>query len=340
MPVFRLMDENGVMRPGVPEPDVSRDECLRMYAVMKRLQAMDNVFYDAQRQGRISFYMTNWGEEATQIGTVVALRDDDEIFAQYREAGVLMWRGYTLQDFADQLFGNCDSRDKGRPMPVHYGSAKLHFQPISSPLATQIPQAAGAAFACKREGRGRVVVCYFGDGAASEGDFHAGLNMAATLECPVVYVCRNNGWAISTPVREQYRGDGIAARGIAYGMHTIRVDGNDIWAVREAMISARAIAAGSGDGSGTRPVLVELMTYRLSHHSTSDDSTRYRSSDEIAAWSRGGVHPVTRMRNFLERRGWWDEDMEVALVADARKSVLVALAAGERKPKAALNVSC
>jgi len=160
----------------------------------------------------------------------------------------------------------------------------------------------------------------------------AALNMAATLGAPVVFVCRNNGFAISTPVREQYAGDGIAARGVAYGMHTLRVDGNDVFAVLAAARAARAIASGS-DGSGvTKPVLLEAMTYREGHHSTSDDSTRYRSPDEIKAW-RERSNPVRRLRAFMEARGWWDAEKEEALAAAERKAVLAAMTAAERKPK-------
>lgn len=112
---------------------------------------------------------------------------------QYREAGVLLWRGFTLQEMCDQCVGNAESCDKGRMMPVHYGSKALNFHTISSPLATQIPQAAGAAYAMKLQGQPSCVVCYFGEGAASEGDFHGGLNFAATLGCPVIFFCRNNG---------------------------------------------------------------------------------------------------------------------------------------------------
>src|SRR5262249_18292371 len=155
---------------------------------------------------------------ATHIGSASALHSDDMVYAQYREAGVLMWRGFTLDDFAHQCFSTTHDAGKGRQMPVHYGSRKLNFQTISSPLCTQLPQAAGAAYALKREGSRNCVICYFGEGAASEGDFHVALNMAATLGCPVIFFCRNNGYAISTPSREQYRGDGIAARGIAYGI--------------------------------------------------------------------------------------------------------------------------
>lgn len=332
MPAFRLMDEDGTLRRGVREPAVDKETCQKMYSTMVRLQTMDTIFYDAQRQGRISFYMTNWGEEGAHIGSAMALKEDDEIFAQYREAGVLMWRGFSLQNFADQLFSNKDDLGKGRQMPVHYGSAKLHFQTISSPLATQIPQAAGAGYACKLEGKGRVCIVYFGEGAASEGDFHAGLNMAATLGSPTIFFCRNNGFAISTPVKEQYRGDGIAARGIAYGMHTIRVDGNDVWAVLEATRTARQIASGEDATGITKPVLIEAMTYREGHHSTSDDSTRYRSPLEIQQWKETS-NPVKRLRLFMEKKGWWSKEQEEELVAAERKAVLAAMAAAERKQK-------
>jgi 2-oxoisovalerate dehydrogenase E1 component alpha subunit len=215
-------------------------------------------------------------------------------------------------------------------MPVHYGSAKHHYQTISSPLATQVPQAVGAAYACKLEGKGRVVVCYCGEGAASEGDFPSALNIAATTEAPCVFIVRNNGYAISTSAREQYRGDGIAARGIAYGMHTIRVDGGDVFAVLAATRIARAIASGSDGSARTKPVLVEAMAYREGHHSTSDDSTRYRKAEEISEW-RERANPVRRFRAFLTHVGLWDSEKEAALVAEERKKVLHVLHTAERK---------
>jgi 2-oxoisovalerate dehydrogenase E1 component alpha subunit len=135
-----------------------------MYKAAVTLQAMDVIFYDAQRQGRISFYMQNTGEEAVQIGSAAAMSKDDVIFAQYREAGVLLWRGFGLPSFAAQCFSNADDMGKGRQMPVHYGSRAINLQTISSPLATQLPQAAGAAYALKLEGKGAAVFCYFGEG--------------------------------------------------------------------------------------------------------------------------------------------------------------------------------
>lgn len=281
------------------------------------------------------------------MGSAMAWRPDDEVFAQYREAGVLMWRGFTLQQFADQCLSNKDDAGKGRQMPVHYGSAALHFQTISSPLATQLPQAAGAAYACKvealqiadpaeRVAKQKVTICYFGEGAASEGDAHAAFNMAATTEAPVIFFCRNNGYAISTRVTEQYRGDGIAARGLAYGMHTIRVDGGDLFAVHHASVLARQIATGQ-DGTGkTKPVLIEAMAYREGHHSTSDDSTRYRDPAEIAEW-RERANPVKRFRKYLEKQGWWDSQKEAATAAEERKAVLHAISSAEKKEKPGLE---
>jgi len=278
---------------------------------------MDSLLYDAQRQGRLSFYMTSFGEEATVIGSAAALNNDDEIFAQYREFGVLMWRGWTFRNFTNQCVGTDLDLGKGRQMPIHYGTRELHFQTVSSPLATQIPQASGSAYAYKLEGKGKCVVCYFGEGAASEGDFHPALNFAATLDCPVIFFCRNNGYAISTSTADQYRGDGIASRGHGYGIATIRVDGNDILGVHMATKAARAIAV-----EQNRPVLIEAMTYRVGAHSTSDDPTRYRPGDEPEKMSK--YHPISRTRILLEANKLWDDEKEVALKSRVRKEVIAA----------------
>lgn len=329
-PVYRVMDVDGSIREGATgNPGLTKEEVRKMYKTMCTLRQMDEIFYNAQRQGRISFYMTCSGEEAIHIGSSAALADDDMVFAQYREAGVLMWRGFTLQQFADQCFSNEGDPAKGRQMPVHYGSRELHYQTISSPLATQIPQAAGAAYACK--GTDKMVACYFGEGAASEGDFHAALNFAATLECPVMFFCRNNGFAISTPVEDQFRGDGIASRGAGYGMHTIRVDGNDLLAVYAAVKEARAVAVRE-----SKPVLVEAMTYRQGHHSTSDDSTRYREVSEIRAWQESD-DPVARVRAHMDLNGWWSDAEEDKMKEELRADMMLALETAEKKPMPPLD---
>lgn len=176
--------------------------------------------------------------------------------------------------------------------------------------------------------KSRVAVAFFGEGAASEGDFHAALNIAATRSCPVIFMCRNNGYAISTPTLDQYRGDGIASRGLGYGIDTIRIDGNDIWAVREATKRAREIALTDGG----KPVLIEAMSYRVSHHSTSDDSFAYRARVEVEDWKRRD-NPITRLRKWMEVKGCWNEIKEKEARESIRKEVLKAFTEGEREKK-------
>lgn len=179
----------------------------------------------------------------------------------------------------------------------------------------------------KLENSSNIVVCYFGEGAASEGDFHAALNMAATRDCPVVFICRNNGYAISTPTLEQYKGDGIASRGMGYGLATIRVDGNDIMAVYVATQAARKIAS-----EQQKPVLIEAMSYRVSHHSTSDDSFAYRAKVDVEEWKRRD-NPITRFRKWLDAKKWWGADEETAFRTQVRRDVLKAFAKAEKERK-------
>jgi len=213
-------------------------------------------------------------------------------------------------------------------MPVHYGSADLNFVTISSTLATQMPQAVGSAYAFKRAQNMLCVICYFGEGAASEGDAHAALNFAATLEAPVLFFCRNNGYAISTSTTEQYRGDGIASRGPGYGMATIRVDGNDLFAVYNATKAARELAV-----TNMRPVLIEAMTYRVGHHSTSDDSSVYRSIDEVHSRDKRD-NPITRFRKYMYTRGCWDEEKDEKWTKESQRLVMEAFAKCEKVKRA------
>ncbi|CAN4097569.1 unnamed protein product [Withania somnifera] len=331
LPCYRVLDDDGYLIPGTIFEQVSKGLALNMYSTIVTLQTMDTIFYEAQRQGRISFYLTSTGEEAINIASAAALTPDDIVLPQYREPGVLLWRGFTLQEFADQLFGNKADYGKGRQMPIHYGSNKLNYFTVSSPLTTQLPQAAGVAYSLKMDNREACVVVYFGDGSTSEGDFHAGLNFAAIMEAPVIFLCRNNGWAISTPVTEQFRSDGIAVKGKAYGIRSIRVDGNDTLAVYGAVRAARQMAI-----KEQRPILVEAMTYRVSHHSTSDDSTKYRCVKEIEQW-RTEKSPVTRFRKWIQRNGWWDDQNETELRGNIIKQVLEAIQAAEKVEKPSLT---
>lgn len=330
IPILRILQADGTPYETAVLPNIDPALALKIYDTCVFTRVLDERMLGAQRQGRISFYMTCTGEEAAIVGSVAALDHEDVILAQYREHAALRYRGFTTEQFMNQMFSNEKDLGKGRQMPIHYGSAALHYQTISSPLATQIPQAAGVGYSLKMQRKRNVAICYFGEGAASEGDFHAGLNMAAVLKCPVIFFCRNNGYAISTPTEEQFAGNGIASRGVGYGMHTIRVDGNDMLAVLAATQQARAYAI-----EYNAPVLIEAMTYRLGAHSSSDDPSGYRSKDEEAKWQQHD--PVKRFKLWLLNKGWFSEADDVALLEKYREEVLAAVKVAEKLPVPMLN---
>ncbi|RUO79669.1 thiamine pyrophosphate-dependent dehydrogenase E1 component subunit alpha [Pseudidiomarina taiwanensis] len=326
IPMLQILAEDGSIRKGAKVPDIDQDLALKMFDTMQFIRILDERMIAAQRQGRISFYLSSLGEEAASIGSAAALDAGDMIMGQYREQGALAYRGFTVEQFMSQLFSNQDDLGKGRQMPVHYGCAELNFMTIASPLATQIPQATGYAYGQKMDKTGHCTLCYFGEGAASEGDFHAALNMAAVYKVPAIFFCRNNGYAISTPSQgEQYAGDGIAPRGVAYGMKTIRIDGNDIFAVYRATQLARKLAVEENE-----PVLIEGMSYRMSGHSTSDDPTGYRSREEEAAWR--AKDPMARFQTWLINKGWLTEAQAEENFAEKKAAVLAALKEAEKVP--------
>lgn len=327
---FKLLKQDGSLYKGGKAPDIDKEKALRIYRAMVTTRILDERMLAAQRQGRLSFYMQCTGEEAAVIGSAAALGDSDMIMAQYREQGALAYRGFTIDEFMNQLFGNHKDYGKGRQMPVHYGSKKLYYMTISSPLATQIPQATGYAYGQKLAGEGHCTLVYFGEGAASEGDFHAALNMAAVHRVPVIFFCRNNGYAISTPASEQFAADGVAPRAYGYKMDVIRVDGNDVLAVYQATEKARQLAV-----EENRPVLIEAMTYRLAAHSSSDDPSGYRSKDEEAIWRE--KDPILRTQNWLTLHGWWSDSEEKELQERLRREVLETMKQAQKRPPPALE---
>jgi 2-oxoisovalerate dehydrogenase E1 component alpha subunit len=330
IPILSVLQANGSLTKGAVASNISQHLAEKIYRDMVYIRTLDERMVGAQRQGRLSFYMTCTGEEASVAGTIAAFKQEDMVMGQYREQVALRFRGFTTEQFMNQLFSNADDLGKGRQMPVHYGCRDLHFMTIRSPLATQIPQAAGYAYGQKLAGNKACTLCYFGDGAASEGDFHAGLNMAAVLKSPVVFVVRNNGYAISTPSSEQFASDGIAPRGVAYDIKTIRVDGNDIFAVYAAAVEARKIAV-----EQQQPVLIETMSYRLGAHSTSDDPNGYRSPAEEEKWRQ--KDPINRMKNWLIKQQWWDESRDEKLHQEFRSEILAELKLAEKRPKPPLE---
>jgi 2-oxoisovalerate dehydrogenase E1 component alpha subunit len=330
IPTFKMLDDNGELYKGAQKSSMDKETAIRIYETMRFIRVFDERMLAAQRQGRISFYMQCLGEEAAVTGSAAALEDKDMIFAQYREQAALAYRGFSLEQFMHQNFSNEKDLGKGRQMPIHYGSKELNYSTISSPLGTQIPQAAGYAYGQKLKGEGACTICYFGEGAASEGDFHAGLNMAAVHSSPTLFFARNNGYAISTPASEQFKGDGIAVRATGYGMKAIRVDGFDALAVYEATKLAREYSV-----SNNAPVLIESIAYRLAAHSSSDDPTGYREKEEEETFRANC--PVERFRKYLVKQGWLDEAADEQAKEDIKKQVLDALKASEKVALPALE---
>lgn len=319
----RVLDDDGKPLPGARVPSIPDAALTRMFEVMLLTRIVDDRMMRLQRQGRLGFYMKSIGEEASHFA-VAPLRATDWVFPSYREQGAWFWRGYTIQQFIDQLFGNQDDPIKGRQMPVHHSARWLNLVSISSPVGTQIPQAVGAAYAARMVGKDDVTMTFFGEGATSTGEFHVGMNFAGVWKAPCVFVCRNNGWAISVPSGTQTAARTFAAKAIGYGMPGVRVDGNDalaVWQVAsEAIDRARA-----GDG----PTLIEALTYRVQGHSSSDDPSVYRDPHEPEVWER--KDPLNRLRNYLRHRGLWSEGWEVERAESYHQQIGDALAAADRK---------
>ena len=333
IPVFQQLSETSeLVQSAEFFPNKSKEEIVNIFNLMVKVNVMDGILQDIQRQGRISFYIANFGEEAAQLGSVSALKPDDEIWTQYRELGCFLYRGLSTQMATDQTLSTKFEPGKGRQMPIHYTMVEGHVQSVTSPLGTKILHAAGAGYAFKLDKQDRVGVVYFGEGAASEGDFAVGINFAATLGSQTMFICRNNGYAISTPTKDQYRGDGIAPRALAYGMKAIRVDGNDVVAVHNATRAAREQIVNGGG-----PVLLELCTYRVGHHSTSDDSSKYRPPGELEEWTKPGKEPISRFRKLLIERGLIDEQHEKKIRDEFRQDIIESIKRSEKKPRASIE---
>jgi 2-oxoisovalerate dehydrogenase E1 component alpha subunit len=318
--VVRALREDGSLDPA-HDPHLSVDEVAGIYRAMVRTRLLDERLTALQRQGRIGFHIGSVGEEAAILGSAFALRKSDWIFPCYREFGAALLRGMPLQRYLDNMFGNANDPAKGRQMPDHYCFRGANFTSVSSPIGTQITHATGFAWAAKLKRDDLVVLAYFGDGATSSAEFHNGLNFAGVFKAPVVFFCRNNGWAISVPTERQTASAGFAAKGVAYGIPGVRVDGNDLFAVIQVTREAVARAA-RGDG----PTLVEALTYRIEGHSTSDDPKAYRPEAWLEPWKR--LDPIARVRHWLDHEAGWmearDKEIEAELDAEIRAAVAVA----------------
>lgn len=323
------LDEEGLLS-STYKHIISDADLIKVYKTMIVTRLVDDRMITIQRQGIISFAMSSLGEEACAVGSAAALELKDWMYPQYREAGILFWRGFTIQQYVHQMFGDIYDLGLGRQMPNHFGSRALNVVTVSSPIGTKVPHAAGAAYAMKIQGEKAVTICYFGEGATSEGDFHAGLNFAAVRKAPVIFFCRNNGYAISTPCSKQFASDGIAPKGEGYGMPAFRVDGNDFFAIHEVVRKARGHCL---EGKG--PVLIEAMTYRRGAHSTSDDPSLYRSEEEVKKWEK--KCPIVRLGKYLIAHGLWDEQKEKEFTEKTGEEITQAIYTAKNSTKPPLK---
>lgn len=315
--LVRVLDERHEA-VGPWNPSLSADELREGLRLMALTRLFDERMQRTQRQGRISFYVRSYGEEAVSVAAAMALRASDMLFPSYRNQGLHIARGLPLVDMMCQLLSNTRDMCKGRQLPVMYHSAPLRLFSISGNLATQFPQAVGWAMAAAIKGEKDVAAGWIGEGSTAEADFHHALLFAKVYRAPVILNVVNNQWAIST--FQGYAGGeqrSFAARGPGVGIAGLRVDGNDFLAVHAAT-SWAAERARAGHGA----TLIEHVTYRAGAHSTSDDPSRYRPRDEYEHWPLGD--PLERLKQHLILRGEWSDARHAAMLESLEQDVAAA----------------
>src|ERR671925_352168 len=299
-----VLDAEGALDSAL-DPGLPASELKRLYRAMLLARRLDERMVRLQRQGRIGTFAPIKGQEASQLGSICTLRPTDWMVPSFRETAAMIWRGWPIERMLMFFAGYLEG---GQP------DAGQNDLPITIPVSTQLPHAVGLAYAAQYRGDDVVVMAYFGDGATSEGDFHEALNFAGVWHVPVVFVCQNNQWAISIPLKKQTNSKTIAQKALAYGLPGIQVDGNDVLAVyaasREAVTRAR-------DGDG--PTLIECVTYRLAMHTTADDPTKYRSDEEVKEWER--KDPLTRFRIYLEKKNLLEEGLDEQIDAEISEAI-------------------
>ena len=321
--IYQVLDYDGNLIGQVPS--LSEDKLQKMYETMLLIRLLDERMMILQRQGRIGFYGACTGQEATPIATAAALEDRDWIFPALREGAAMLYRDFPLETYICQVYGNSGDVTKGRQMPSHQASRTVNQVSWGSCIGSQIPQAMGAAWAAKLRKDDVVTVGFMGDGATSEGDFHNALNFAGVYKAPCILICQNNHWSISIPTHRQTRSRTIAEKAVAYGLPYARVDGNDILA-SYAAIKEAADRARAGEGA----TYLELVTYRIGAHSSSDDPRVYRDESEVEEWKKRD--PLARFNRFMMTSGYWSKDQEEATRARLDQEILAAVKQAEARP--------
>ena len=315
-PIKKVMDDEGFFIDSSYEEMINEKLVRNLYYNMVRIRTFDRKAINLQRQGRLGTYAPFEGQEASQVGSALALGSDDWIFPTYRDHGATLTYGADM--VRTYLYWN--GRVEGCVPP----EGKKIFPP-AVPIATQIPHAVGAAWAEKRKGSKNGAITYFGDGATSEGDFHEGLNFASVFKVPVVFFNQNNGYAISVPIERQMNSATIAQKSLAYGMPGVRIDGNDCFAVyfetKKALDYAR---------NGNGPTLIEAVTWRTGAHTTADDPSKYRSVDQ----GKDFVDPIERLEKFMSNYGFWNKEWATGIIEKTDMEVETAVEDMELFPAA------
>jgi len=323
---IKFMEYDGSPGGDLKSLGLSKERYLEMYRWLVFTRAVDDRGYILVRQGRAGFYAQTAGQEASQVGSALPLTADDWMYGDHRSQGSQLVKGLDPAEWFAHILGKQLDPTAGRSMPGHIGRNSLHMVPPSSTVGNQITEAVGTAMAQKIKKTKEVTICYFGDGATSEGDFHVGMNFAAVYAAPCILFCQNNQYAISVRLEEQTHTKTIAEKARAYGMDGYFVDGNDVLAVY-AVTKQCVDRAREGHG----PALIEAYTYRYGPHSSADDDTRYRPKGELDMW-RTQRDPVTRFRNFLLHEKLWNDEPEQKLVAEAKAQVAAAMEKAEHSP--------
>lgn len=318
--MLQILDEEGRIKTDL-EPRLAAEDLRKIYSLMVMTRAADQKAFKLQRQGRMGTYAPSLGHEACQVGTAYPLQKEDWFFPYFRDLGSYLTLGYPLSDYYLYWMGN----EAGMKAPEH-----LNIFPLAIPVASQIPLSVGAGMAAALQNNKTAVATTFGDGATSEGDFHEALNFAGVFQTPNVFICYNNQWAISTPRSHQTAAKTIAQKAVAYGFPGIAVDGNDVLAVYAAVKEALDRAR-----NGKGPTLIEAVTYRMGHHTTSDDASKYRLDVEVKEWEK--KDPLLRFRIYLKSKGLWDESFEKAVQDKAEEDIETAVAKAESIPPPSLE---
>jgi pyruvate dehydrogenase E1 component alpha subunit len=314
--MLQVMDEEGKIVNAKWKPDIPDEKVLEACKFMLFARTADRMAVSYQRQGRMYTYPPNLGQEAISVGAGLQMRREDWLVPAFRELGAWLLKGATLKDVFLYWGGHEDgSRYPGAP----------NMLPSSVPIASQLPHAVGIGYALKYLKKEGIVFAFCGDGATSEGDFHEALNFAGVWKVPVLFIVQNNQYAISVPVAKQTASRSLAIKSIAYGIDGIQVDGNDFFAVYAAVQDASANAR-----AGKGPTLIEAMTFRRGAHTTSDDPTLYRTTEEEKKWE--ARDPLQRLKQYLAAKGLWDEKEESVWIEQYQQEVDARFSEAENYP--------